>query len=132
MPTSTPRLSPHRLRGGAAARRRITPLLLLAAGTVTGGALGLGAPSSADEMHVPARVGADTIIEVSGDAANGFSIQRLDGTTDYPPTDSEARAECGEYDRKAQRVRCRSEVRQWYADLADLRDTIDYYQRLFD
>ena len=38
----------------------------------------------------------DTIVAVTGDAANGFEIEYYDGTGLYPPTDSEARAECGE------------------------------------
>lgn len=72
----------------------------------------------------------DTIVHVDGDAANGFSIEYLDGSGLWPPTDSEARAECGEYDRRIARVRCRTEVRVWYDDLADMRLTITYYKRL--
>lgn len=68
----------------------------------------------------------DTIVEVTGDAANGFEIQYYDGTGLYPPTDSEARAECNEYDRRVQRVRCRVEVRTWYRDLADLRQALEW------
>lgn len=66
----------------------------------------------------------DTIIEVTGDAANGFEIQYYDGTAAYPPTDSEARAECSEYDTRVDRVRCRVEVRTWYRDLADLQQAL--------
>ena len=62
----------------------------------------------------------DTIVGVTGDRANGFEIQYYDGTADYPPTGSEARAECSEYDTRADRIRCRVEVRTWYRDLADL------------
>jgi hypothetical protein len=65
-----------------------------------------------------------TIVEVTGDAANGFEIQHYDGTALYPPTDSEARAECGEYDKRIDRVRCRVEVRTWYRDLADLQQAL--------
>jgi len=71
-----------------------------------------------------------TIIEVTGDKANGFSIFRYDGSTDHPPTDSEARAECSEYDTKVARVRCRTEVRVWYSDLGDLKRSINYQQSL--
>ena len=39
----------------------------------------------------------DTIVEITGDAANGFEIRHYDGTSLFPPTDSEARAECSEY-----------------------------------
>lgn len=68
----------------------------------------------------------DTIVAVTGDAANGFEITYYDGTGRYPPTDSEARAECGEYDRRVDRVRCRTEVRTWYRDLADLQQALDW------
>ncbi|GAA4698250.1 hypothetical protein [Nocardioides conyzicola] len=68
----------------------------------------------------------DTIVAVTGDAANGFEIQHYDGTSLYPPTDSEARAECGEYDKRIDRVRCRVEVRTWYRDLADLQQALDW------
>ena len=39
----------------------------------------------------------DTIVDISGDAANGFEIHHYDGSALFPPTDSEARAECNEY-----------------------------------
>ncbi len=67
-----------------------------------------------------------TIVKVEGDKANGFGIYYYDGTSIYPPTDSEAYAECGEYDRYADRVRCRTEVRVWYRDLGDLKRSINY------
>ena len=70
----------------------------------------------------------DTIVAVEGDAANGFGIHYYDGTAIYPPTDSEARAECGEYDTLRARVRCRSEVRTWYRDLADLQQSLEWAQ----
>lgn len=66
----------------------------------------------------------DTIVEVTGDAANGFSIYHYDGTVLYPPTDSEAAAECSEYDTMRQRVQCNTEVQTWYRDLADLQQSI--------
>ena len=50
----------------------------------------------------------DTIVAVEGDAANGFGIHYYDGSARFPPTDSEARAECGEYDTYRARVRCRT------------------------
>jgi hypothetical protein len=68
----------------------------------------------------------DTIIDVTGDAANGFEIYHYDGTALFPPTDSEARAECSEYDTRVARVRCRTEVRTWYGDLADLQQALDW------
>jgi hypothetical protein len=83
---------------------------------------GLGVSALAADGGPPG----DTIVEVTGDAANGFEIQHYDGTALYPPTDSEARAECGEYDRRLDRVRCRVEVRTWYRDLADLQQALDW------
>ncbi|MCM3696829.1 hypothetical protein [Microbacterium oleivorans] len=68
----------------------------------------------------------DTVVAVTGDAANGFEISYYDGSADFPPTDSEALAECGEYDTRIERVRCRTEVRTWYRDLAVLRDALDW------
>lgn len=68
----------------------------------------------------------DTIVDITGDAANGFEIRHYDGSTLYPPTDSEALAECGEYDRRVARVRCRTEVRTWYRDLAATQQALDW------
>jgi hypothetical protein len=67
-----------------------------------------------------------TIVRITGDAANGFGIHYFDGTADFPPTDSEARAECSEYDTRVARVRCRTEVRTWYRDLGGLRQALDW------
>ncbi len=60
------------------------------------------------------------IVDVTGDAANGYGIEYADGDGLYPPTDSEAMAECSEYDRRLDRVKCRVEVRTWYRDLGDM------------
>lgn len=68
----------------------------------------------------------DTIVAVEGNAADGFTVFHYDGSTLSPPTDSEAAAECGEYDTRVQRVRCRTEVRVWYRDLADLRRALRF------
>lgn len=68
----------------------------------------------------------DTVVSVTGDAANGFEITYYDGSGEYPPTDSEAMAECAEYDTRIDRVRCRAEIRTWYRDLATLRDALDW------
>lgn len=66
----------------------------------------------------------DTIVRITGNAADGFGIHHYDGTELFPPTDSEARAECMEYDTRVQRVRCRTEVRTWYRDLADTKTAL--------
>lgn len=112
----------------------LTTLCGLAAGL----GLGLTHSSAADSTMAAAPVSAKvavsgrTIIDVTGNAANGFALRRLNGRVDHPPTRSEARAECKEYRSKVKRVRCRVGVNRWYADLAVLRDSIDFYQRLLD
>jgi len=74
----------------------------------------------------PSRSSKPVIVSVEGDQANGFGIHYSDGTALYPPTDSEASAECGEYDRWGDRLRCRTEVRTWYRDLGDLKRALAY------
>ncbi|QBR92228.1 hypothetical protein [Nocardioides euryhalodurans] len=68
----------------------------------------------------------DTIVRVEGDAANGFGIHRHDGSALFPPTGSEARAECSEYDRLGQRVRCRTATRVWYRELAEIQRSLEW------
>jgi hypothetical protein len=111
-------------------KKHVVTLVALA---FAGLALGSGGLAAADasggsgKSYVPP---AKTIVEVTGDKQNGFSIYHYDGSADYPPTDSESRAECSEYDSQVARVRCRTEVRVWYAALADLRRSINYQQSL--
>jgi len=69
---------------------------------------------------------ADTIVRVTGDAANGFGIYYHDGSSLFPPTDSEAAAECGEYATFVERERCKVEVRTWYRDLARTKRAINW------
>lgn len=64
------------------------------------------------------------IVEVTGDAANGFGLIYAGGGSSYPPTDSEARAECSEHNTRVARVRCRVGVRTWYRDLGDLQRSL--------
>lgn len=117
---------PHRPAGPPAPRHRLRPGLLALAGLLTGLLVGLiGVATAAG----PGRVAApppDTIVAVEGDKANGFGIHYYDGSAIYPPTDSESRAECSEYDTRVARVRCRTEVRVWYRDLADLQQALAY------
>lgn len=106
--------------------RRLAALLvaLIAVG-------GLAAAASADpavtltEPYVPPP---DTIVEVQGDAANGFGIRHYDGTWTYPPTDSETMAECEEYDRARRRFRCKVSSRTWFRALAGFKETTTYYR----
>ena len=71
----------------------------------------------------------DTIVSVEGSARDGFGIHFYDGSALFPPTDSEARAECEEYDTRVAVVRCLTEVRVWYRDLADLKQALRYARR---
>jgi hypothetical protein len=93
-------------------------------------AVGIGSavagPGSTAQRWVPPH---DTIVKVTGTAQDGFGIHYYDGSALYPPTDSEARAECLEYDHRIDRVRCRTEVRTWYADLADIKVALRWAHR---
>ena len=98
-------------------------ILALVVGLGLYGGASAVASASAGQPTAPAP---DTIVQVDGDAANGFDIHYYDGSVDYPPTDSESMAECSEYDTMRQRVQCRVEVRTWYRDLADLQQALDW------
>ncbi len=67
-----------------------------------------------------------TIIDVSGDKYHGFTIEHYDGSVRYPPTISEAKAECDEYGNRVNRVRCRTEVIVWYRDLKRMKTALNY------
>ena len=95
----------------------IVMLVLGGAGT----AVAMGATS--ERIWVPPD---DTVVKVTGDAANGFGIYYYDGSAIFPPTDSESMAECSEYDAYGERVRCRTEVRTWYRDLSTMKRAIHW------
>lgn len=61
----------------------------------------------------------ETVVAIEGDAANGFSIHRLDGTSDHPPTASETTAECEEYDTEVAVAVCLAETRARFDALAE-------------
>ncbi len=113
------------------ARSRVRTVVLLLAGLVlvgTGtavGAVGAAAGAPAERWVPPG----DTIVGVSGSALDGFTVSRYDGSKLFPPTGSEARAECGELDRRIARVRCRVEVATWYRDLGDLKLSLRWARR---
>ncbi|KRF17433.1 hypothetical protein ASG90_07085 [Nocardioides sp. Soil797] len=90
--------------------------------------LGLTAGSGHAETRAPEgwQPPPKTIVAVEGDKANGFSIHHYDGSWLYPPTDSEAAAECSAYDTRVKRVRCNTEVRTWYRDLGRLKRALRY------
>ena len=81
---------------------------------------------AAPEAKAPAP---DTIVNVTGNAAEGFGIELYDGSSLFPPTDSEAMAECQEYSAKVGRIRCRVEVQTWYRDLVATTRAIKYAKR---
>lgn len=103
-------------------------IVLLVGGLTTLAATALGAAdlAAADARSSAARAPRPIVVEVTGDAANGFEITYADGTGRYPSTDSEALAECSEYDTRVSRVRCRAQVRTWYRDLGDLQASLAY------
>ena len=68
----------------------------------------------------------DTIVKVTGNASEGFGIEHYDGSSTFPPTHSEALAECQEYSAKVGRVRCRVEVKTWYRDLVATKRALKY------
>jgi hypothetical protein len=99
-------------------------VLLAATVAVTGCGLGAAVAGSAGQ-----RPPGDTIVSVTGNAANGFEIRHYDGSEEFPPTLSEARAECTEYDTQVARTRCWVGVRTWYRDLGDLRQALAWAHR---
>lgn len=127
MTTSTDQAH-HQTRSGprAGAGRRL--LLALGAGVVSTG-LVVGAAQATGAARDTRAPAPDTIVRVTGNADGGFGIQHYDGSTQFPPTMSEAMAECQEYPKKIGRVRCRKEVKVWYRDLADLKQAIKYARR---
>lgn len=115
--------------------KNVTPSVLALLAAVPAAALGavlaLGAspsvasPEPAAAAHAEARTEARPIIvRVEGTAVDGFTLHYADGSTLSPPTDSEAAAECGEYDTRAARLRCQVEVDTWYRDLGDLKRSL--------
>jgi len=103
---------PH-LRGLLAALAALAVLL-------AGGGLAWSADAADDPP------GGATIVDVRGDRETGFVIEHYDGTRAYPPTLSEGLAECAEYARRIERVRCRVGLRVWYRELGRLKRALDY------
>lgn len=57
---------------------------------------------------------------VEGDAENGFSVFRLDGSSEHPPTLSESTAECHEHDDPTDVAVCVAEVETRFEGLTDV------------
>lgn len=123
--------------------KNVTPSVLALLAAVPAAALGavlaLGAspsvasPEPAAAARTEARTAAHAeartearpiIVRVEGTAVDGFTLHYADGSTLSPPTDSEAAAECSEYDTRAARLRCQVEVDTWYRDLGDLKRSL--------
>ncbi len=68
----------------------------------------------------------DTITSISGTKMDGFNIRYYDGSQQFPPTSSEAIAECSEYDDRRTRLRCKVAVRTWYSALGDTKRALRY------
>lgn len=96
---------------------------LIAAGSISFGAVGLAHAGPAATRSAPS---GNTVVEVTGGKLNGFGVHYYDGSSIFPPTDSEAAAECSEYDTRVARVRCRTEVRTWYRDLTVLKKALNW------
>jgi hypothetical protein len=103
---------------------RITAVAALAIGLAIGaGGTTVALAGTAETVWVPP---GDTVVKVTGDAANGFGIYFYDGSEIFPPTDPEALAECSEYSTYVERERCKTEVRTWYRDLKTMKRAINW------
>lgn len=118
--TQTP-VRPARAARPLLARTSLAVSAALAAVLVTAASGG-----AAPDAKAPAP---DTIVKVTGNASEGFGIEYYDGSSAFPPTDSEALAECQEYTAKVGRIRCRVEVKTWYRDLVDTKRAIKFARR---
>lgn len=103
--------------------RSTTALLGLVVGAVTGVCAALLASPGQAATWVPPD---KTIVKVTGNRVDGFGVHHFDGTALFPPTDSEAYAECGEYDTAIAVATCRTEVRVWYRDLGKLKQSLQW------
>ncbi|KQP84242.1 hypothetical protein ASF35_04740 [Aeromicrobium sp. Leaf291] len=89
------------------------PTLAVTAGLLSSAVL-------ADPPSSRHRLPGHTIVAVEGDAENGFSVFRLDGSSEHPPTLSESTAECHEHDDPTDVVVCLAEVETRLEGLADV------------
>lgn len=113
--------------------RRTTAVLALLVGLLAGVVATLTVPPGTATPSAPAAEWVppdNTIIRVEGNRYDGFGVFFHDGSAIFPPTDSEALAECEEYDTRVAVVRCKVGVRVWYRDLGQLRRALRYAHSL--
>lgn len=118
---------------GPVSRAALAPLVLLAVlvSGLAGGVAGIGSAALAaggGRASVAAPPPPSTIVAVRGNAGEGYAIRHYDGTADFTPTFDEAFGECGERRSELARVRCRTVIRTWFADLADLKQALTWAQ----
>lgn len=124
--TLTPTPTRYARVRGRVVRNALVPLVVAAAllATSVGVPLGTASPTTAASQAPapPPR----TIVKVTGTKDEGFVVRRLDGSVSFPPTWSEAMAECAELSTAIQRARCTTFVRVRYADLLAIKRAIRY------
>lgn len=108
--------------------RRLAAFLL--AVLAVGGLAASAAAGPSSVHHEPYIPPDDTIVQVEGDAANGFAVRHYDGSWHYPPTDSETMAECEEYEREIRQFRCKVSNRTWFRALAGFKKTTRWYRTM--
>ncbi|KQO36248.1 hypothetical protein [Aeromicrobium sp. Leaf245] len=99
-------------------RTRAATLVAAPALAVTAGLL--SSAVLADPPSSRHRLPGHTIVAVEGDAENGFSVFRLDGSSEHPPTLSESTAECHEHDDPTDVAVCLAEVETRFEGLTDV------------
>jgi hypothetical protein len=115
-------------------RVALAPVVLLAVlvSGLAGGVAGIGSAALAaggGHATAPSAPPAATIVAVRGNSEEGYAIRHYDGTADFTPTFDEAFGECGERRSELARVRCRTVIRTWFADLDDLKQALTWAQR---
>ncbi|MBB6627116.1 hypothetical protein H5V45_07260 [Nocardioides sp. KIGAM211] len=109
--------------GDLTARETLMKKLLIAL-LATLALLGSGGVALAATVDDPPP--ANTVVDVSGDAVNGFTIEYYDGSVDYPPTRAEAHAACNERDNRVRRAVCHTQVRVTFRDLRQMKVALGY------
>jgi hypothetical protein len=107
-------------------RRPLAALVLALVAAVAAALLATGAVGAAADGRAPAP---DTIVRITGNPAEGFGIEHYDGSSTFPPTNTEALAECREYPAAVGRARCRVKVKTWYRDLVETKKALRYARR---